>query len=192
MSNSSILAGIASHYMVKNLGMKNAIFETHPSDYDDSKHKTWNAERSSYHRNKPYGPGQLLDYILFKSNRKGVEVSVTEYSSPDIRWDNGGTKKSFSDHEAVMATLVVKSEGVVPPRPTTTTKKTTTTTTTSHGPGRRETPSSVSEDGVRPPKPSPPPTGGKGAGRVAAKVHKSLQHVAILLLIWEIPSTIKI
>ena len=74
--------------METELGMRNAIKEAHPGGgHDGKEHKTWNNERNSY-PDAGWGPGQLLDYVFFRSNVAeggGVEVSAAAYSSPDIR-----------------------------------------------------------------------------------------------------------
>ncbi len=71
--------------METKLGMRNAIKEIHPGGgFDGEEHKTWNNVRNSY-PDASWGPGQLLDYVFFRGDREGVEVSAAAYSSPNIR-----------------------------------------------------------------------------------------------------------
>ncbi len=75
----------ASYLMESEAGMRNAIIEAFPLEFDKPQFKTWNAERNSHH-NAEYGPGELLDYVFFKANRPGVQVEVAEYKSPEFFW----------------------------------------------------------------------------------------------------------
>ncbi len=88
-SNHNFFSDFASFIMETEAGMKNAIIEAFPFEFDEPRFKTWNAERNNRH-DAEYGPGELLDYIFFKSNKPVYEVwvEVEEYESPEYFWEN--------------------------------------------------------------------------------------------------------